>query len=93
HQHRFLAPSRELQSLHLQSASGQSHTLNLHADLVGMPPDALLVSLLAGVGIAWIPGSHAHELLHEGKLERVLPNWLLPVAEIHMVYPSKRSVP
>lgn len=92
-QHQFLALMRELQSVSLQSASGQSVTVNLHARLVCAPPDALLPSLLAGLGIAWVPAFHVHELLKSGTLERVLPDWRLPHAEIHMVYPSARGIP
>lgn len=92
-QHRFLALTRELQSLSLESSSGQRQSVSLHASLVCAPPDAMLPSLLAGIGIAWIPGFHVHELLREGNLERVLPDWHLPPAEIHMVYPSARGVP
>lgn len=92
-QHAYLAMLRELQSLNLQSASGPSVTVNLHPRLVCAPPDALLPSLLAGLGIAWVPGFHVHELLRDGMLERVLPNWRLPSAEIHMVYSSARGIP
>lgn len=92
-QHRFLALTRELQSLSLESATGQRQSVSLRASLVCAPPDALLPSLLAGVGIAWIPGFHVHALLQEGRLERVLPDWRLPPAAIHMVYPSARGAP
>lgn len=92
-QHRFLALTRELRSLVLESASGQQRSINLHASLVCAPPDALLPSLLAGVGVAWVPGFHVHELLREGALERVLPDWRMPGAEIRMVYSSARGIP
>lgn len=92
-QHGYLAMLRDLQSLNLQSASGQAVSVNLHPRLVCAPPDALLPSLLAGLGIAWVPGFHVHDLLKSGALERVLPDWRLPQAEIHMVYASARGIP
>ena len=92
-QHRFLAVARDLQSLKLVSKSGQKQRISPHPSLVCAPPDALLPSLLAGVGIAWIPGFHVHSLLLDGTLERVLPGWHLPPADIHMIYPSAHAVP
>lgn len=91
--HPFLALMQELQTFALRSASGQSVTVNMQARLVCAPPDALLPSLLAGLGIAWLPGFHVHELLRGGMLERVLPDWHLPGVDIHLVYPSARGVP
>lgn len=92
-EHRFLALTRDLQSLRLEDSNRKTHTVSLHASLVCAPPDALLPSLLAGVGIAWIPGFHVYEHLRDGTLERVLPDWRLPPAAIHMVYPSTRGIP
>lgn len=92
-QHRFLGLRRDLLALHLESASGQKQHLSLHASLVCAPADALLPSLLAGVGLGWLPGFHVYESLQAGQLERVLPNWRLPLATIHMVYPSARGTP
>lgn len=91
--HRFMALTRELQSLEMVGASGQRQSVSFHASLICAPPDALLPSLLAGVGIAWLPGFHVQELLEEGKLERVLPDWSLPGADIHLVYSSARGMP
>lgn len=91
--HRFLGLTRDLQALDLVSASGQKQHLSLHASLVCAPADALLPSLTAGVGIGWVPGFHVYELLQEGRLERVLPDWRLPPSTIHMVYPSARGTP
>jgi DNA-binding transcriptional LysR family regulator len=92
-QHRFLALTRELQTFDLESATGPKQHVSLHASLVCAPADALLPSLLAGVGIAWVPGFHVYQPLQAGLLERVLPDWHLPPSTIHMVYPSARSTP
>lgn len=92
-QHQFLALTRELQSLELQSSAGLKQALSLHPRLVCAPADALLPSLLAGVGIAWVPGFHVYELLQSSRLERVLTDWWLAPATIHMVYPSARAIP
>jgi DNA-binding transcriptional LysR family regulator len=91
--HKFLALTRDLQTLGLISSSGEHQSVSLQASLVCAPPDAMLPSLLAGVGMAWLPGFHLYELLSQGLLERVLPDWRLPVAQINMVYPSARGVP
>jgi len=92
-QHRFLALSRELQAFDMESSAGAKQHLSLHASLVCAPADALLPGLLAGVGIAWVPGFHVDELLQAGRLERVLPDWHLSPSTIHMVYPSARGTP
>ncbi|MBI3283658.1 MAG: LysR family transcriptional regulator [Burkholderiales bacterium] len=93
HRHRFLSLTRDLQALDLVSGAGQKQHLSLHACLVCAPADALLPSLLAGVGIGWVPGFHVYESLRAGQLERVLPDWRLPPSTIHMVYPSARGTP
>ncbi|MEJ7808386.1 MAG: LysR family transcriptional regulator [Telluria sp.] len=91
--HRFLALTRELQSLSLENEDGTTRLVSLHASLVCAPPDALLPSLLAGVGIGWVPGFNVYQHLQDGRLERVLPDWRLAPAVIHMVYPSTRGIP
>lgn len=90
--HRFLALTRDLQTLELVSAQGEKQSIRLHASLVCAPPDALLPSLRAGVGVAWLPGFHVYALLEQGVLERVLPAWRLPGADLHMVYTSARGM-
>lgn len=92
-QHRFLSLTRDMQALDLVSNRGQKQHLSLHACLVCAPADALLPSLVGGVGIAWVPGFHVYDLLASGILERVLPDWHLPPSSIHMVYPSARGTP
>lgn len=91
--HRLLRFAREQQSLTLTHEGGGQCTLPLHCQLVCSPPDALLPSLLAGVGIALIPGFLVYDELRQGRLVRVLPHWHLPRGSIHLLYPSARGVP
>lgn len=92
-QHRLMSYSRESQALELKHADGRQLQLALAYDLLCSPPDALLASLLAGVGIAWLPGFVVSQDLQQGRLQQVLPEWRLSAGEIHMLYPSARGMP
>lgn len=44
-----------------------------------------------GHGISSTPSLCAEAFLGEGKLVRVLPGWSVPLEEIYIYYPTKRS--
>ncbi len=48
---------------------------------------------LAGAGIALVPELLISDALERGELVRVLPNWSLEGAPLHVVYPSRAYVP
>lgn len=49
--------------------------------------DALLPSLYAGVGIALLPEFLVADGLADGRLERLLPDWISPGGAVHWVTP------
>ena len=55
--------------------------------------DALLPSLLAGVGVAELPDFIAAEYLANGSLMALLPGWSLPSGSLSFVTPSAQARP
>lgn len=51
----------------------------------------LLRAVVAGVGVAQLPLWLCHELLVQGRLLRLLPDWTLPPGNVHAVYPSRHG--
>jgi len=49
--------------------------------------DAMLPALIAGLGLGVLPDFILRDALASGKLERVLPDWSLPVSALHWVTP------
>ena len=47
---------------------------------------------LAGLGIARLPENVVSEDLHNGALERVLPQWNTPQGTVHLVFPTRRGL-
>jgi DNA-binding transcriptional LysR family regulator len=45
-----------------------------------------------GLGLALLPEFICAELLHEGRLERVLPEWEVPIGICHAVFASRRGL-
>lgn len=58
----------------------------------GNEATALLQAALAGGGIAMQPTYLANPHLRSGALEAVLPQWQLPVMDIHALYPSRKHL-
>ncbi len=50
--------------------------------------DALMPTLLAGLGIAELPEFIAADALAEGKLQIILDDWMIPQTALHFVTPS-----
>lgn len=53
--------------------------------------DALVPALLAGIAIAELPEFVASEYLRDGRLQRVLPDWSMPLGGVYLVTPSART--
>src|SRR5436853_2594600 len=49
--------------------------------------DAMMPALLAGTGLGILPEFFLREALAAGRLERVLPNWSLPLGAVYWVTP------
>jgi DNA-binding transcriptional LysR family regulator len=54
---------------------------------------ALLAAARGGLGVAALPSYVAFESVRSGAVQVLLPDWALPVQEIHAVFPSPRLVP
>jgi DNA-binding transcriptional LysR family regulator len=50
-------------------------------------------AMVLGVGIALLPPFACAREVSEGKVVRVLPDWVGPISQISLVYPSARLVP
>ncbi|GJD52955.1 HTH-type transcriptional regulator DmlR [Methylobacterium crusticola] len=55
--------------------------------------DALLPTVLEGLGIAELPSFVADALLADGRLEALLPDWQLPAGGLYFVTPTARVRP
>jgi DNA-binding transcriptional LysR family regulator len=54
--------------------------------------DALREAAVGGIGVAYLPYFVVHDLLANGNLERVLPEYGLPPGIVHVVFPSRRGM-
>jgi DNA-binding transcriptional LysR family regulator len=52
----------------------------------------LRAAALAGVGVALLPEYTARELIEQGALVRLLPQWASPQGIVHMVFTSRRGL-
>jgi DNA-binding transcriptional LysR family regulator len=50
-----------------------------------------LRSVLAGLGLAYLPEDQARPLIADGRLIRVLADWCPPFQGYHLYYPSRRQ--
>ena len=55
--------------------------------------DAMLPALLAGAGLGVLPEFLLHDVLASGGLERLLPDWSLPLGAVYWVTPPDGPVP
>jgi DNA-binding transcriptional LysR family regulator len=76
---------------HVRSKTRQAISLLPHLsmnDFSGLTP-----ALLAGEGIGELPPVVQPELVREGRLVEVMPNWRLPVHDLSLVHLGNRLVP
>jgi len=71
----------------------QSEDLAIAPVIVMNEPSALRDAVLAGLGIALLPDRLAEPLEEHGNLQRLLPAWAGPDAELNAVYPRDRVLP
>ena len=55
-------------------------------------PGVLRDSVLAGVGLAWLPPLLVADDVQQGRLMRLLPEWAPPATEYHALFPSSRGL-
>lgn len=75
-----------------RAASGAALEFEVVPRTVVPEPDVVKTMLIAGAGIARLPGFHAANALAAGTLVRVLPHLEGDSVEAHALYPSHRSL-
>lgn len=78
---------------HFAGAGNQAAVVPVRGRLRSNSLSTLLAAARAGMGVAILPWYVASADVREGLLEPLLPQWSLPVQEIHAVYPSPNMVP
>lgn len=69
------------------NAAGEEATVRPKGQLRANNGDALMPALLAGLGIADLPEFIVKDALSDGRLERVLTDWLTPQGSLYLVTP------
>ena len=75
------------ESWRFRNASGEVATMRPAGPLRVNNGDAMLPSLIAGVGFGVLPEFLVRQPLADGRLLLVLPDWQLPAAAVHWVTP------
>jgi DNA-binding transcriptional LysR family regulator len=88
----FAPAEQERQSWELAGPGGEPLRVTVAPRLVAHDFALLRAAALAGLGIALMPESTVREDLLVGRLERVLPDWNMPLGIVHVVFPSRRGM-
>lgn len=67
-------------------------SITINPRLAVNDPGVLHDSVLAGVGLAWLPPLLVAEDVRQGRLMRLLPDWAPPATEYHALFPSSRGL-
>jgi DNA-binding transcriptional LysR family regulator len=78
---------------HFTSARGKTQSIAVKGPLRSNNLSALLAGVRQGMGLAVLPRYVAHESLVSAAVLPLLPQWTLPVQEVHAVFSSPRLVP
>jgi DNA-binding transcriptional LysR family regulator len=77
----------------LHDAQGHLHTVRVSGRLESTLGELLRDAALAGLGIAQHSTWHVHDDLRKGRLQVVLPDYIIPDTGIYAVMPQRRLVP
>ncbi|HEU0044277.1 LysR family transcriptional regulator [Sphingomonas sp.] len=91
--HRLLTYSNTPGSWRFHSGSGEEASIHPHGPLAANSGEALVPSLLAGLGIARLPGFIIGPHLRSGALVELLPDWPAPAIGLHLLTPPGRLRP
>lgn len=72
--------------------TGEKATVDVSGPVLSNNSDALMPSLLAGLGFGLIPDFLCHDYLRGGQLVAALPDWQLPTLKLHAMYPQGRHL-
>ncbi|MBI1261083.1 MAG: LysR family transcriptional regulator [Rhizobiales bacterium] len=76
----------------LTSDKGEKVTVDVSGPVLSNNSDALMPSLLAGLGFALIPDFLCHDYLRNGQLVEALTDWHAPTLKLHAMYPQGRHL-
>ncbi|SDB10775.1 transcriptional regulator, LysR family [Pseudidiomarina indica] len=76
----------------LRSKQGDKLNVSYRPRLITDDLMVLREAAIEGLGIVSLPNYLCQQELQDGVLERVLPDWSLPVGIMHMVYPYRRGL-
>ena len=88
----LIGSPRSTPLLQLSNEQG-NRVVTAPAKLLSSDPAVILQATLAGVGIGQIPLILAKDLLRDGALVRLLPEWTMPEADISLIFPGGRPLP
>lgn len=88
-----LTQHRLLNTLHLSDPEGKEHSVKLNGKLTTDSSSALHSLLLGGYGITSLPACTIQEELKDGRLRRLLPEYLLEPVGIYALYPAQTHTP
>jgi DNA-binding transcriptional LysR family regulator len=76
----------------LVSSAGERAEVTLEPRLAAGSLQIRRDAAIAGLGIALLPEFVALDLIAQGRLVRVLPDWVLPQGVVHLVFTSRRGL-
>ncbi|MDR3529699.1 MAG: LysR family transcriptional regulator [Rhodopila sp.] len=78
---------------HFSNAAGESVTVRVTGSLRVNNGDALLPAVIAGLGIADLPGFIARDPVADGRLETILPEWSASRSSLYLLTPPTGPQP
>ncbi len=83
--------ARQRWELH-HDGNGAVEKVEINPSLMALSFSLLHEAALRGIGIALLPQIICSEDLKSGRLQKVLPEWSLPLGICHAVFPSRRGL-
>jgi len=87
-----LGPAQPEHVWHLNGPDGAKATLHHTPRLVTDDMIMLRAAAMAGAGIVQLPNMMVTEELRQGRLVKIVPDWVLKGGVVHLVFPSRRGL-
>jgi DNA-binding transcriptional LysR family regulator len=92
-QHAFVQyADHRVHGVHTVHKDGQDAEIELATKLVVDTPSHLMNALIDGLGFARLPRVLADNVIQDGKLEVILPDYVVEPKNIYLVYPHRHAV-
>jgi DNA-binding transcriptional LysR family regulator len=92
-QHRLLGYTNVAGPWRFRGPDGAEVAVRTAGPLSANSGEALLPALLAGLGVAWLPGFIVGPHVASGALEAILPDWTPPPIALHLLTPPSALRP